>query len=439
MRKEFGVGIIGFGTVGAGVVECLLRNGELIGRRTGVHPRIVRIADLDIVSDRGVAVDPDWLTTDAAALIADPAVDVVVELVGGTSAALDFILAALAAGKPVVTANKALLAEHGDRVFEAAAAARQDVFYEASVGGGIPIIKAMREGLVGNRINSVVGILNGTCNYILTRMEAEGAPFDEVLAAAQAAGYAEADSGFDIDGWDTAHKASIIASLAYGEWFGMKPLHVEGVRNISLRDIRYAKRLGYRIKLLAVVRQEAGDVQIRVHPALLSTDSMLGNVGGVFNAIMVCGDPVGETLYYGRGAGREATASAVVADILDVGLNLAADSARRIEAFRPHEGFGGIIPIERIRTRYYLRLQLVNRPGVLCRVARVLGDLDISLASVNQQESDEAAEGMEPAAVPVVILTHEACEKDMQSALVQLRELDVVAEPPVMLRIEDLG
>ncbi len=435
--RELKVGVIGFGTVGAGVVDCIFKNGELIGQRTGIMPRICRVADLDLESDRGVRVPKELLTRDAREIIADPDIDVVVELVGGISTARDFILAALAAGKSVVTANKALLAEHGETLFAAADEARQNIFYEASVGGGIPIVKAMCEGLVGNRFSMVLGILNGTCNYILTRMEAEGAPFEQVLAEAQQAGYAEADPGLDIDGVDTAHKASILGSLAYGQWFGMAPIHVEGIRNISLQEIRYASRLGYRIKLLAVIRQENNDVQIRVHPALLPADSMLGNIGGVFNAVLIQGDPVGDTLYSGRGAGREATASAVVADIVDAGRRLSAGAGTGDPAFRAYHGFGRLTPISSICTRYYLRLQLLNRPGVLAQVAGVLGDLNISLASVTQQESEETADGLEPIAVPVVILTHEAKEKDLQQALIRLRELEAVAEPPVMLRIED--
>ncbi len=258
--RQINVGIIGFGTVGAGVVECIMRNGALIAQRTGIQPVISGIADLDIATDRGVAVPRELLTTDASQILDNEKTDVVVELVGGTGVAKDFILRALAKGKPVVTANKALLATHGGEIFAAAEKSVADVYYEASVAGGIPIIKVMREGLAGNNILEVVGILNGTCNYILTRMEKEGAPFAEVLAAAQAAGYAEADPAFDIDGIDTAHKATIMASLAYGEWFGTKPLHIEGIRGIALQDLRYAAGLGYRIKLLAIVKQEGGRV-----------------------------------------------------------------------------------------------------------------------------------------------------------------------------------
>ncbi len=436
--RDLNVGIIGFGTVGAGVVDWLAKSGDLIGRRTGVRPRVKRIADLDIATDRGVQVEEGVLTTDVKQVINDPEIEVAVELIGGTGAALDLILDCLEAGKPVVTANKALLAEHGDRIFEAAAAADRDVFYEASVGGGIPIIKAMREGLVGNRVNSVLGILNGTCNYILTRMQAEQASFEQVLAEAQRAGYAEADPGVDVDGLDTAHKASIVASLAYGEWFGMEPVYVEGIRGVSLQEITYAEKLGYRIKLLAVIRQEEKDVQIRVHPALVPADSMLGNVQGVFNGVLVNGDPVGDTMYYGQGAGRDATASAVIADLVDVGLNVVSGSPRRVAAFRPHEGYDKVLDIGDISSRYYLRLQLYNLPGVLAQVAGVLGELDISLASVTQQESEEAGEARGEE-VPVVILTHQAKEKDMQAALVKLQELEAVAKPPVMIRIEDAG
>lgn len=437
--KEIKVGIIGFGTVGAGVVDCLARNGELIGRRTGIKLRITRIADLDITSDRGVEIDPAILTVDANSLIDDPEVDVIVELIGGETAALDLIIQAIAAGKAVVTANKALLATKGEAIIEAARKAKQDLFYEASVGGGIPIIKAVREGLVANEIDSVIGIFNGTCNYILTAMEAEGRPFDEVLSEAQKAGYAEADPGFDIDGWDTAHKLSIMASLTCGQWFGMKPVYVEGIRGIALQDIRYAQGLGYRIKLLGIIRREEdGGVQIRVHPALLPADSMLGNVDGVFNAVMVKGEPIGQTLYYGRGAGRDATASAVVADIVDAGLNLAFDSGGRVAAFRPHQDAGEVTDIGEIENRYYLRLQLRDHPGVLSRVSRVFGDLQISLASVNQQEFSTPENDDAAAVVPVVVLTHKAREKNVQNALAKLQELDVVNGAPVMLRIEDI-
>ncbi|MBT3374511.1 MAG: homoserine dehydrogenase [Lentisphaerae bacterium] len=431
--KTVNIGVIGFGTVGAGVVECVLQNGDLIAERSGLRPVIATIADLDITTDRGISLPDDvTLTTDASSLLNDPAIDVVVELVGGTTIAKDFVLQALANGKPVVTANKALLAHHGAEIFQAAQGSSSDVYYEASVGGGIPVIKAMREGLVGNRIVEIVGILNGTCNYILTRMEREKADFNDVLAAAQEAGYAETDPSFDVDGIDTAHKATILASLAYGEWFGMDPVHVEGIRNVTLQDIEYATNLGYRIKLLAIIKQEDANVEMRVHPALIPTSSLLGHVSGVFNAVWVEGDTVGGTMYYGRGAGREATASAVVADVMDVGLNLKFGSHHRVPAFRPHCAYSAIVPMADVATRYYLRLQVKDQPGVLALISGVLGQANISIASVTQQETSQAS-------VPMIILTHQARESDLQAALDRMRELEEVVEPPVVIRIEDLG
>ena len=429
--KNVNIGVIGFGTVGAGVVECVLKNCDMIAERTGLRPVITRVADLDITSDRGVCVPADVLTTNADDVLSDPAIDVVAELVGGTTIAKDFVLKALANGKPVVTANKALLATHGAEIFSAAEASSTDIYYEASVGGGIPVIKAMREGLAANHITEIVGILNGTCNYILTRMEEEKAEFDVVLQAAQEAGYAETDPSFDVDGIDTAHKATILASLAYGEWFGMDPLHIEGIRSVTPQDIGYASELGYRIKLLAIVKQEDSNVQMRVHPALIPVRSLLGHVSGVFNAVWVKGDIVGGTMYYGRGAGREATASAVVADIIDVGLNLKFGSHRRVPAFRPHRNFAGIVPMSEVQTRYYLRLRVLDQPGVLALVSGILGRMSISIASVTQSEVAQES-------VPMVILTHEAREADMQEALRQLGALDEVVQPPVLFRIEDL-
>ncbi|MCF7855542.1 MAG: homoserine dehydrogenase [Candidatus Pacebacteria bacterium] len=429
--RDIRVGIIGFGTVGAGVVDCLLTNGELIANRTDMRPVVTRIADMDITTDRGVAVDPTLLTTDADAVVGADDIDVVVELVGGTTTAKTFILRALANGKPVVTANKALLADCGDEIFAAAEVSSADVYYEASVAGGIPIIKAMREGLVGNRITEIVGILNGTCNYILTRMEQESTSFDEVLGQAQAAGYAETPPDLDIDGIDTAHKATILASLAYGEWFGMEPLYVEGIRGLALRDIQYAANLGYRVKLLAVIKQCGADVQIRVHPTLIPHGSSLSHVHGVNNAVWVQGTPVGGTMYYGPGAGRDATASAVVADIVDVGLNLKFGSHRRVPAFRAHQGCAGVVPMADVETRYYLRLQVRNRAGVLAQIAGVLGESSISIASVHQQE-------IHGETAPLVILTYEAREANMQHAPVEIRELQVVSEDPVLIRIEDM-
>jgi len=330
--KEIGIGLLGFGTVGAGVVEGLQKNGDLIADRLGIRLVLRHIADLDLETDRGVEVSRDLLTDDAAGVIADPSVDIVVELIGGSDVALDLVKQALGAGKPVVTANKALLAEHGEELFSLAEAQNVDICFGASVGGGIPIIRALREGLIGNRIERIDGILNGTCNYILTRMQAEHLPFQTVLDDAQAAGYAEADPSLDIDGFDTAHKAVILASLAYGFCVPMEAVHVEGIRHLDQVDIECAANLGYRIKLLAVVNRAGKEVEVRVHPTLVPEDHVLASVGGVFNAVMVRGDFVGDALFYGRGAGRRPTAGTVLADIADVARNLAADTPGRVAA-----------------------------------------------------------------------------------------------------------
>jgi homoserine dehydrogenase len=431
--KEIGIGLLGFGTVGAGVVEALQRHGDLIAKRTGIQLVLKKIADLDIETDRGVEVPRPLLTTRAQAVIEDPDIQVVVELIGGTTVARDLVLMALEQGKPVVTANKALLAEHGMTIFQTAHTHNTDLFYEASVGGGIPIIRSLREGLIGNHIESIYGILNGTCNYILTRMEEENLPFEEVLREAQAAGFAEAEPSLDIDGIDTAHKTVILAALAYGFPITLSQVHVEGLRGLDPVDLAYAKELGYRIKLLAIIKNVEGDVEARVHPTLIPLDHMLASVRGVFNAVLVTGDVVGETLYVGRGAGREATASAVVSDIADVARNLVFRSATRVPAFVEYGHYGEILPLSDIRCRYYLRLSLLDQPGVLGRVTNILGEHHISIASVIQKETSEDR------FVSVVIVTHHATEKDMSSAITDLDALDQVGGPAVRLRIEDFG
>ena len=418
--KELGIGIVGFGTVGAGVADCLIKNGEVIAKRTGVKPVIRKIADLDIVRDRGVKVPREVLTTDAMEAI--ETCEVIVELVGGTTFAKTIILEALKRGKPVVTANKALLAKYGEELFAEAEKSGTDIFYEASVGGGIPIIKSLREGLVGNRINRIYGILNGTCNYILTRMERDQADFKEVLADAQKLGYAEANPSLDIDGFDTAHKATIAASLAYGNWFGMDPVYVEGITEISLDEIKLTNELGYKIKLLAIIKQDNGNVEIRVHPTLIPKQSMLAKVDDVFNAVMVNGDFVGDTMFYGRGAGRNATASAVVADITDVCLNLTAGSSRRIPGFVAGN----------VKSRYYLSLQVADEPGVLARITNILAAWNISISSVVQKER----KGEEN--VSLVILTHLCEEKSMKAAISEINALAEVRNNIKFIRIEDL-
>ena len=373
----------------------------------------------------------ELLTTDAAVAIRES--DIVVELVGGTTIAKKFILEAISAGKHVVTANKALLALHGKEIFDAAEKAGVDVCYEASVAGGIPIIKALREGLVSNRISRIYGIMNGTCNYILTRMENEGADFHTVLADAQKLGYAEANPSLDIDGFDTAHKTSILASLAFGRWFGMDPVFVEGIRDLALDDLRYADELGYRIKLLAIIKSNNGKVQMRVHPTLIPKSTLLANISDVFNGVMVEGDAVGQTLFYGRGAGRSATASAVVADITDVALNIAAGSVRRIPAFRPGEQFEQVAAIDDISSRCYLRFMVKDCPGVLASITQILADRGISISSLIQHER-YGADG----AVPLVILTHKANEREVRNALGEIDTLSINQSPVKLMRIEDI-
>lgn len=432
MAKELRIGLLGFGTVGTGVVKCLEKNGELIGARSGVRPIIGKIADLDTETDRGVTLAHGILTTDAESVINDPDIDVIVELIGGTTVARSFVLKALGNGKPVVTANKALLAIHGNEIFAAAKAGDADIYYEASVAGGIPIIKSLREGLTANHFESIYGIFNGTCNYILTRMENEGIDFDTVLKQAQDLGYAEADPGLDIDGGDTAHKTTILASLAYGTWFGMDEVYIEGIRNLQLVDIDNAARLGYKIKLLGIIKCSNNNVQMRIHPTLIPADAMLASVSDVFNAVFVEGDIVGQTMFYGRGAGQDATASAVVGDIIDVCLNLKHKVAHRVNGFRAHSSYkDSLMPVEDITCRYYLRLALVDNPGVLASITKTLGDNQISIASVVQTEVAQDV-------VPVVFITHEATERDMRKALDDMKKANIVSAEPVMLRIEDI-
>jgi homoserine dehydrogenase len=433
MKKELGVGLLGFGTVGAGVVEGLQRNGDLIASRCGIQVALRKIADLDLDRDRGVKVDRSMLTRDANAVVEDSSVDVIIELIGGTGIARQLVEKALKLGKPVVTANKKLLAEYGDSLFKAAEQGGVDICFEASVGGGIPIIRALREGLVANNIESVHAILNGTCNYILTRMEQEGLAFDTVLKAAQEAGYAEAEPSLDIDGHDTAHKAAVVASLSYGFPVPLASVHVEGIRGLAQADIQYAAELGYRIKLLAIVGQESGGVCVRVHPTLVPHGHMLASVSGVFNAVLVRGDIVGDTLYYGRGAGRLPTASAVISDLADLATSFAQGSKRRLPSFILPGAKSAMGSMGNIVSRHYLRLALLDKPGVLGRVADVLGRHQISIASMVQKEQAQDAH------VPVIMLTHGAKESDVASALAEIDQLDVVGGKTVRLRIEDFG
>ena len=413
---------MGFGTVGAGVAEGLLRNRAVMAERLGVDIVLRKIADLDITTDRGVAVDPDVLTTDAQGVIADPSVDIVVETIGGTGVAKTLVLAALNAGKAVVTANKKLLAEHGAEIFGTAAKNGVDIYFGASVGGGIPIIRSVREGLAGNEIQQIHGILNGTCNYILTRM----------LADAQKLGYAEANPSLDIDGFDTAHKACILAALAYGFQPTLDQVQVEGIRNLSGIDVKYAADFGYRIKLLAVVAKHGAEVEVGVHPTLVPTDHILASVNGVFNAAMVRGDLVGDTMLYGRGAGRLPTASTVIGDIGDIARNMAHGEVRYARAVPTYgEGKTKLRAPGDIVSRFYLRFLVADKAGSLGTMAAILGQHGVSISAATQKH----AQGTETGYVPVVMLTHPAPAKALEAALKEIVDAGILSEPPVRLRM----
>ncbi len=430
--KTINIGLVGFGTVGTGVVKLLKGQAPLLQRRLAARLRLKRIADLDLTKPRDVEVDPKILTTDAREIIEDPAIDIVIELIGGTTAAREVSLAALRSGKHLVTANKALLATHGLELFRAAAEKRVDLGFEASVCGGIPIIRAVREGLVANRIHSIEGIVNGTCNYILTKMTELGAPFAEVLKEAQDQGYAEVNPSLDIDGIDAAHKLQILASIAYGGSVDFNAIHVEGIRGIDPDDIQYAKELGYRVKLLAIAKETDGEIEVRVHPTLIPEDHLLAFVGGVFNAVYIVGDATGSLMFYGRGAGQLPTASAVVSDVVEIAQNILYQRPSRPSHIPAIAGEGlKIRPMDEVRTRYYLRVMAVDKPGVLSKVSGILGSHGISIASVIQKGRHARA------SVPVVMMTHEAVEGAMRRALAEIDALDVVSGRTVCLRVEE--
>ena len=429
--KQIGVGILGFGTVGAGVADGLLKHRDVMAKRLGVDIVLRKIADLDITTDRGIQVPDGVLTTDAKGVLADPEIDIIVETIGGTGVAKTFVLEALNGGKCVVTANKKLLAEYGHEIFETAAKNDVDIYFGASVGGGIPIIRVLREGLAGNEIESIHGILNGTCNYILTRMENEGLPFESVLKDAQKLGYAEANPSLDIDGFDTAHKACILAALAYGFQPGVDQVQVEGIRNLDGADVKYAADFGYRIKLLAVVAKDGSEVEVGVHPTLIPFSHMLANVNDAFNAAYVKGDMSDYTMYYGRGAGRAPTASTVIGDIGDIARNLAYDETRYARGVPNYaEGKVRLRAAGDIKSKYYLRFMLADRPGAMGVVASALGKHGVSISALSQKESSE---GNLP--VPVVAMTRVAKASDIDAALAEIKAAGVTGEDPVKLRV----
>ena len=429
--KQIGVGILGFGTVGAGVADGLLRHREVMARRLGVDIALRRIADLDITTDRGVSVPAGVLTTDANSVLADPDVQIVVETIGGTGVAKTFVLEALKNGKCVVTANKKLLAEYGQEIFDAAAKAGRDIYFGASVGGGIPIIRVLREGLAGNEIESIHGILNGTCNYILTRMENEGLAFDVVLKDAQRLGYAEANPSLDIDGFDTAHKACILAALAFGFQPKLGDIEVEGIRDLAGEDVRYAADFGYRIKLLAAISRHGDQVEVGVHPTLVPLTHMLANVNDAFNAAMVKGDLSDYTMYYGRGAGRAPTASTVIGDIGDVARNLVHGGARYGRAVPDYaEGRLSIRPAGEATSKFYIRFLVADKPGAFGTIATILGAHAVSISAASQK-----AGGIGNQPVPVVVLTHAAKVADLKAALKEVVASGVIGAEPVALRV----
>ncbi len=432
--KQINVGILGFGTVGAGTVRLLLENRDVLTARLGAGLQLSRIADLDTTSDRGIPLPGGVLTDDAEAVLADPDIHIIAELIGGTGVARTFTLKAIANGKHVVTANKALIAEHGNEIIEAARAARVEYCFEASVGGCMPVIKTLRESLAGNRITAVSGILNGTCNYILSKISRDGSEFKDALAEAQEKGFAEADPTLDIEGFDTAHKLAIINSLAQGMAVNLKDIYVEGITRITPLDIDIAREFGYTVKLLAIGKRAEDRVEARVHPTMIRDENPLSSVEGSLNAVTISGDAVGDIMLYGHGAGMMPTASAVVSDMVDIVRNLNSGSAGRIPAmsWQPDAVADlGVLPMDEIETRYYFRFAAVDHPGVLSRISGILGERGISIESVHQRGRDDRD------AVPVVMLTHTAREADVKAALAEIKALDMVRQPPMLIRIED--
>jgi homoserine dehydrogenase len=432
------IGICGLGTVGQGVWKHLERSRADIESRLGAAFELYRASVRDLRKPRDVTIPAEKLTTDPLAIANDPEIQVVCELIGGTTLAREVTLAALARGKIVVSANKALICDHGAEIFAAARKHGGHFFFEASVAGGIPIIKALREGLVANRFKLIYGILNGTCNYILTRMVQEGLPYADILVDAKRLGYAEADEALDVEGWDTAHKASILAFLAHGVWVKTDQMIVEGITQITQADLKHAATLGFGIKLLAVITRdfETNEFFLRVHPTLLPKDRVLANVNGVFNGISVTGDVVGTTTYIGRGAGQDATASAVISDIVDAVALLTTGKAPVLpeEAASIHLRGGKIptsAPLEKIRSRYYLRMTVRDEPGVLAQIATVMASNRVSIASVIQTATER------PDAASLILTTHESNEKAISQTLAELARLPSVMEKPLLLRIGD--
>jgi homoserine dehydrogenase len=430
------IGILGLGTVGCGTISVLARNAEEITRRAGREIQVVQAAARSLKKKRDCSTDGIVLTEDPNDIVTNPEIDVVVELIGGYEPALELVMKAIENGKHVVTANKALIAVHGNEIFKAAQDKGVMVAFEAAVAGGIPIIKAIREGLAGNRIEWLAGIINGTGNFILTEMRDKGRDFADVLAEAQALGYAEADPTFDVEGIDAAHKLTILAAIAFGIPLQFDKSYTEGISNITREDVSYAEQLGYRIKHLGIARRVGDRVELRVHPTLIPERRLIANVDGVMNAVLVKGDAVGPTLYYGAGAGSDATASAVVADIVDVVRTLTTDPTNRVPhlAFQPDALADlSIMPIDDVETSYYLRMHVQDKPGVLADITRIFGEQGISIEALIQKEPAEGA-----SVVPLIMLTHRVAENKMNSAIAQLEALDAIDGKIMRIRCEHL-
>jgi homoserine dehydrogenase len=431
------VGLIGLGTVGSGTFKVLARNQAEIRRRAGRGIEITQIAVRNVAKAKALIGDAVPVHADARKLVADPSIDIVVELMGGTTDARELVLAAIASGKHVVTANKSLLAVHGNEIFEAASKHGVMVAFEAAVAGGVPIIKALREGLTANRIEWVAGIINGTTNFILSEMRSKGLDFATVLKEAQRMGYAEADPTFDIEGIDAAHKATIVSAIAFGIPVQFERAHVEGITKLNAVDIRYAEQLGYRIKLLGITKRREHGIELRVHPTLVPTKRLIANVEGAMNAVMVQGDAVGTSLFYGKGAGAEPTASAVVADLVDITRLATADPDHRVPhlAFQPDSlANTPILSIDQVVTAFYLRLVVADEAGVLSKITTILAEHDISIDAVLQRESAEGEHQTD-----LVILTHDTVEGRMRNALAQMQALPTVLAPIVNIRKEELA
>ena len=432
--KEINIGLLGCGTVGTGAAKILIESKDLISSRVGTALNLKHIADIDITRDRGIKFNEGVLTADALGVVDDPEIDIIIELIGGEGIAKDLILRAINNGKHVVTANKALLASHGNAIFKAAAEKGVDLAFEASVGGCIPIIKTLRETLVGNQINSMIGILNGTCNYILSKITYDKSSFENALSEAQASGFAEADPTLDVEGFDTAHKLSILSSLAYGMEINLKDIYIEGIAEITPLDIEFAGQFGYRIKLLAISKNRGNKVETRVHPTMIPFDNLLSNVNGTLNAITVSGDAVGNIMLYGYGAGMMPTASAVVSDTVDLARNLLSGARKRVPLLSYQMENIKKIPvmsIDEIFTNYYFRFSVLDHPGVLSKISGILGDHDISIKSVHQKGRKSKG------SVPIVMLTHLAREAGVKKALSEIASLDITKDKPVLIRIED--